>query len=281
MQLELAIIDRFNALAHYIAGGLSQLPGGGHFRGAWIANRARTEIIGDELVCTFPNDVGDAVIAFRNIAPVKILASRVEPPIVKNERIESVTLDSWDNGSSQPITETEKWSIEITRTETNDISSELEVGIQETLGASFEGFKAEVQAHINAKLGIKHGESVTTHTIHERNQQITIPAKKSVSITQEKKTTDFTQKIGMDCELGANMRVNGGWELTFDSLHEFGLWIVGGGGGSGNADELNAFVATRKVTNFELSAIYMTTERIRQYNDVATSRATITEVDCE
>ena len=282
MQLPIDIIDAFKSIAYYVGGGISGVPMSQNlFAGAWIT-RAEHRLTDTELIVSFPHDnVDDPYIAFSEIAPTEILSLEVDPPVVLRESVESVELDTWNNAGSTPLEEDEKWTEEHTITEQTDIMASIEIGIKEKLGAEYAGFKAEVEAHLTAKLGINHSTNEQNRVLHEHEQKITIPAWKSVSLTQKKSISDFKQTVRMKCLLDAKIRINGGWEKKFDSLKSFVLYMKGGGGGTGDVPELDSLANQRKFKGFELdlNQLAFTVERERVYKDVRTGTVDRTEID--
>lgn len=283
MQLDIEIIDAFKGIAEDIGGGISTIPHAyisqNYFAGAWIT-RSQYHLSDSELIISFPQDnVPDPCIAFSEIAPSKILSLEVDPPVVLRESVESVALDTWNNAGSTPLEETERWSKEHTVTESLNIASELMMGIRGKIAGEYAGIKAELETQLTAKLGITHNEEEQTKTVDAHEQKITIPPWKSVSLTQKKSISDFKQTVRIKCLLDANIRINGGWEKSFESLASFGLYMKGGGGGSGEVPELDALANQRKFQGFNLPELSFELEKERIYKDVKTGTVDRTEVD--
>lgn len=280
MQLSIDVIDAFRRVAHQIASGLRDIPFSTNiFRVAGIDLLQAYHLTDTELIMTYTGGSVDAEIAFANILPTKILSVEIEEPIKIRESVKSVALDTWNNAGSTPLKETEKWTKEHTITEQLDIVSSIEVGIKEKIGAEYAGFKAELEANLTAKLGINHSTQEQNKTIDERSQEIEIPPFKRVSLVQKKSICDFSQVIRTHCELGASVRISAGWEKRFDTLRELQLYFIGGGGGSGDVPDMDAFVNQRKFQSFDLPRLEFNVERDRLYKDVETGEVTRSEVD--
>ena len=283
MQLSLDVIDIFQKVSHTIASSISEIPFSTNIFGvANILLNQPYELHEDELVFTYPGGSQPAIIAFSEITPINIRSIEIDEPIKLREDIKSVALDTWNNAGSTPLTEIEKWTQETTTTEENNISSALEAGMSAKLGAEYAGFKAEVEAHLTAKLGLDHKTGIQNKVTYEHEQDIEIPPYKRVSLVQKHSISDFKQTIRTHCEVSGKVRINSGWEKSFDSLKELQLYMLGGGGGSGNVPGLDNFVIQRKFQQFlSLSSIEFTVEKDRLYNDVQTGEVDRTEVDAK
>lgn len=280
MQLSLDVIDKFREVSYQIAHGIAEIPfSENRFRVSTINLWQDYHLTDTELIMEYTGGTIPGVIAFSNIMPTKILGVEIEEPIKIRESIKSVNLDTWNNAGSTPLHEKSHSSKEHTITEQLDIVSSIEAGIREKVGVDVSSFKAELEAHITAKLGINHSTQEQTKVLDERSEDVDIPPWKRVSIVQKKSICDFKQVIRTHCDLGASVRISTGWEKTFDSLHEFQLWIVGGGGGKGNVPDLDAFVNQRKFSSFDLPKLEFDVERDRLYKDVETGETDRSEVD--
>ena len=277
MQLSLDVIDGFRRAGHDIVSILNQvvIPIN-HFVIASNPLMPNYEMHKDELYLPY----GEGSISFSKIQPTKIISIEIDEPIKLREDVKSVVLDTWNNAGSSPLNEVEKWSQETTTTEENDIASSIEAGMSAKVGAEYAGFKAEIEAHLNAKLGLDHKTGQQSRTLHEHEQDIEIPPWKRVSLVQKHSICDFKQTIRTTCQLGATIKIDGGWKKTFSSLKEFQLYMLGGGGVAvGNAPELDAFVQQRKFTYWDIPDLNFTVEKERLYNDVETGEVNRTEVD--
>ena len=277
MQLDPQIIDKFKDFAKYLCAGFNEIKIPNNYF-YWTNLNDDYRFSDTELIFQY----GDAVIGFSDIAPDKIHSLQIDAPVKVREQIQSVTLDTWRNAGDTEPEETERWSKKRIITEQLDIISEIQASIREKVGAEYSGFKAELEAQITAKLGINHSTQTQEETVYEMNRKIVIPPWTSVSLTQTHSISDFKQTIRTNCRLGAKLRLNsGGWEKTFDSMHEFEFYMKGGGGGRGNTPDLDKFVNARKIQNLDMPDFEFTTERDRLYTDVQTSEVTRTDTPIE
>lgn len=284
MQLSLDIIDSFRRQAHYIAVVMVNVPmEWDNFASDMLMGEVQYEITDDSLICHFYDLHGDfpASVTFSNIAPSKILSLEVEAPIKIREKEEHVELKQWDNGTSSPISYTYEVSESETITETLDIAAEIEASIKGKISAEYAGIKGEVETQLRSKLGVRHSET-KEHTItNHETIDITVSPKKSVSLTQKHSISDFKQKVIVECLLDARIRIDGGkWFEEFNNANEFLLYMQGGGGGKGNATELDKFVNTRAFQGkLALPQSSFRIEENHQYQNVKTGEWTLSEVE--
>lgn len=296
MQLSLEVIDGFRDASFVIAECIGEVEFSDN---AFVVadRKIRTEyhLTKTELICVYPVSppatYSAAQVAFSDIMPSKIIDIHVDEPIKLRESVSHVNLDTWINDGSTPMHETIEYTIEHTTTESLDIASSIETSISEKTGieasGEFAGIKAgikqELQLSLSAKLGVNHSTQEQTKTTEDRTRSIDIPAWKQVSITQKKSISDFKQTITTHCQLDAKIRVGvvGGWEKTFESIGEWQLYMLGGGGGSGNVPGLDNFVNQRKFSSIPLPPLDFIVSDDRIYRDVETGEITRTEIDAK
>ena len=285
MQLGLDVIDGFRKLAYEIDGIIREIPFPNNLFGVAEKDIWQPYHLTDtELVMVYSGGSQDAEIAFSSIAPTKILSLEVDEPIKLRESVKSVNLDTWTNAGSTSFFETLKWTEQHTRTEQLDIASSIEASVSAKVGAEYAGFKAELQSTLTAKLGINHNTQATDTMIDEHERKFEVPAWKRVSVVQKKSVSDFHQMIRTRCELSGAVRITAGnlWEKRFDSIRELNLYLIGGGGGSGDVPELDQFVNQRKLpSSYKLPTLEFTIETDRVYKDVETGEVTRSEVDAK
>ena len=284
LQIDPEVIDHLRGVAKYIAEGLSNIQlSTNRFDGVWYTriNLPSYQVTEDALVITFPNDVGDARIIFRNIAPDRISSMKIYPAVKTNERVLSVEIGSWENGSSEELKESSSWKEQHTRSENNSISDELTAGIQGKIAGSYAGFSAELQTNLQNKLSISHNTGEQTVDEKTISEEFVIGPWKSLTVTKKETISDFRQKVQVECTVETSIELDAGFNKSFKSLHEFQLYIKGGGGGSGNAPELDKFFTEHRANNFQLDSPSFTIERERDYTDTKTTSVERTEVDIE
>lgn len=215
----------------------------------------------------------------RTSSPIRFCLYKLIP-ITLNEQVKSVELRTWNNAGSTPIDDEQHTSEKHTRTETLNIAAEIATAIKGKVSGSYAGFSAELETQINAKLGVTHNTQEQTETLSEETLKVVIPAWKSVSLMQKQSISDVKQRVSVMCELTAEVRINGGWEKTLPSLESLQLYFTGGGGGTGNADALDAKVATRLYRAFELpfNKVQLNVVKDRLYKDVRTGEINRTEI---
>ena len=286
MQLSLDIIDAFRSQAHYIAVVLINAPlHQDNFASDMLMGEVKYELTDDALVCKFADLEGNspASVSFSGIGPSKILSLEVEPPIKIREKDEHVQLNTWNNGGSREQHYTEHFTESETITESLDIAAEIEASIKGKISAEYAGIKGELETQLRSKLSVDHTQT-TQHTItNEDTLEIIVPPKTSLSLTQKQSISDFKQKIIVECLLGAHIKVDAGtWYKEFQSADEMILYLSGGGGGTGNAPELDAFANTRAYSGkLDLPQSAFRIEQNRVYQNVKTSETTTTEVEIQ
>lgn len=249
MQLSLEVIDALRAIALYTAGWLREAtitPNKFWDAGGNILPRYD---IGDIILKCY---TGSGVISFYDVRPSKIISLEISEPAEFNTEQEKHIIDVFRNATSEPFSKEETYTEESSRTEKNDIMAELSTSIKSKVGGSYAGFNAELEASLSAKLGVNHSETVEHKDSDVVKTKIDVPAWTSISVEQDHEISDTSQHVSLKCEIDASVQINGGWKKRFDSLSELELYMRGGGGGKGLAQELDKFVQTRKFEHFDL-----------------------------
>lgn len=281
MQLSLDLIDGISSVSHEIAFALSEAKLGAYVSNSFVSGpillRPPYKVTEDELILMY----GDAVVAFKDVVPSKILSIEVDPPVTLREDVKSVELESYNNDGSTQIEREYTHTEEHTVTETVNIAAEISTAIRAKIGGSYAGFSAELETQISAKLGVTHNTQEQYKTTNVEKIDVVIPAWTNVALLQKESISDIKQTVCVSCEMDAAVRINGGWEKRFDSIHQLLLYLQGGGGGTGDAPQLDEFCSTRAFQNMTLpfENLQFRVSKGRLYKDVKTGELNRSETE--
>ena len=235
------------------------------------------QIEGTNIKCIYGSK---GVIEFSDIHPSKIIDIHIDEPIIRNEDVHDIVLNTWNNDGSTEIKKTQHISEQHTIIETNSLATEIASEMAAKVGAEYAGFKAEISAKISAKLNMSESHSEQTQVLDETTEEIIIPAWKSVTITQKKSISDIEQNVVTHCEIDSNIRISGGsWEKKFNSLKDFNNYIRGGGDGEGTIPTIDQLALDRRFGDFHIPNFEVTVEKVRKYHNVKTGSFDRTEID--
>ena len=249
MQLSLEVIDFLRANALVIGSVLSEatIPVN-KFMYASAHGLPRYDMSKNQLICY----TGNGKVSFSDIRPYKIIHLDISDPIEINSQRDKYVLDVYPNAGSTPLDIEETYTEEHSHTVKTDIMAELSETIKSKVGASYGGFSGELEAQLSAKLGVNHSDEETNKQGITKKLSFSVPPWKQVSVSQEHSISDVVESVNLVCEIDASITLDGGWEKSFDSFRELTLYMQGGGGGTGDAQELDNFVKTRVFEKFTL-----------------------------
>ena len=240
------------------------------------ANLPSYEISDDKLICYCGSP--QAQIIFSEIVPSRILSLEVDPPVIFNQHNTSTELRKWRNAGKTSLPVSFEYTTEKRKTESLDISTEIGLSIRSKVSGGYGGIQAEVEAQLQAKLGITSKTEKELKETQKQTLNLEVPRWTETSLMQTQSVSDVKQMVRTKCLLDAKVTFNSDddWAKSFDSLHELILYIRGGGGGQNNSAQLlDEHMATRAFQDFDINMepLQLTLENERVYRDTKTGEA--------
>ena len=287
MQLSLEVIDFLRANALVIGSVLREATiTPNKFWDAGGNILPRYDMAQKELICY----VGSGKVSFSDIRPSEVISLDVSDPAEFNTQRDKYVLDVYPNAGSSPLNIEETYTEEHSHTVKTDIMAELSTSIKSKVGGSYAGFSAELEAQLSAKLGVNHSDEETNKQGITKKLSFSVPPWKQASVAQEHSISDVAEHISLVCKIDASITLDGGWEKSFDSFGELTLYLQGGGGGTGDAQELDNFVKNRVFEHFSLdedhfampsTKRFIHIEKDRISRNVSTGKIERTETEIE
>ena len=284
MQLSTDVIDAFREQARILAKAIYQaeIPVN-KIRSCMVMDLPKYEITVDALVCKFASFSGPtlATISYKNIHPSKISDLRVSEPEIVSEDVKQVELRSWYNDSSEEERHNHKTTETETITQELDILAEIENTFRGKVSAGYGPVKGELENQLRIKLGAEYHKTEQHSITSEDEVNRTIPPWTHVVINQEESESNFRQTIDLTCEMDAEIIIDAGFLKTFSSRLELEIYFKGGGGGDGNAADLDEFVNRRLYSGLAIPSPSFHIQKDREYKNAKKGEVTRTDTPIE
>ena len=177
----------------------------------------------------FHRNAGAACIVFKDIRPKKVLHSKYEKPMLSNTVIEDINASVIVNQSSEEVERTYTYSEEETNSSSQEAGVEVGIGIRQLIGyggaVSPVSGETEITVNVNAHYAKTWGSENSVSK--EVSNTVKVPANSQVTISTQKSTSDFSQKMEHEIELDYNMAIKSWTNASVEKAYDIEVENMG------------------------------------------------------